>query len=251
MFDIVVLTSAIFLHACIAFVLWKRRFNTQFPFFFAYNIYSLLGTAARLIVSSDPYLYFYVYWWTDVGFLLLGIASTHEAFRSVFEGFYLLRWFRWSYFGAIGIVVGISIVHSIFNRPVHLHPVFRIVLDIQIPINCIQAAIFGLFYLCVKLFNVGFKRYPFAIVLGFGISAMGTLVPLVMLSEFGKKFKGFAFYAPAVAYYISLLVWFSAFLRPEPEEDEKAPPLSPQQMADEVTQYTRVLKGFFGKSHEF
>ncbi|HEY6970799.1 MAG TPA: hypothetical protein VJA94_16430 [Candidatus Angelobacter sp.] len=251
MLNIVLLTGGILLHACIAFVLWKRRFNTQFPFFFAYNVYSLLGTTARLVVSSDSYLYFYVFWWTDLGFLLLGIASVHEGFRSVFEGFYLLRWFRWSYFGAIGIVVCIAIVHSIFNRTEHLYPVFRIVLDLQIPINCIQAAIFGLFYLCVKLFNVSFRRYPFAIVLGFGISAIGTLVPLVALSDFGKSFGSFALYAPAVAYYITLLVWFSAFLRPEPEEDEKVPPLSPQQMADEVTQYTRVLKGFFGKSHEF
>jgi hypothetical protein len=249
MLNLIVLTTAILLHAWLVVILWRGRFHQQLPIFFAYNAYALMGTAARLAVSSSPYLYFYVYWWTEVGFLLIGIASIHESFRSVFEGFYLLRWFRWFYFGSIVLVVSTSILNSIFNRPVQVHPLFRIVLDVGMPITCIQAAIFGLFYICVKLLNVGFRRYPFAIVLGFGISAIGTLIPFVTRSEFGKKVEVFALYAPVVAYYITLLVWLSAFLWQGSEEGRPVPPLSPEQMADEVRQYTRVLKGFFGKSN--
>lgn len=230
--------------------MWRKQLHKDFPLFFLYNVYALIGTAARLFVSSNPFLYFFVFWWTDVGFLILGIASLHEGFRSVFEGFYLLRWFRWFYFGSISVVVVISILSSVFNRPVEVHPLFRIVLDVTTPIHCIQAAIFGLFYISVKLFNVTFRRYPFAIVLGFGISAIGTLAPFAIRSAFGKQLENFGVYAPVVAYYLAMAVWLSAFLRPPADEDETFPPLSPQQMANEVTQYTRILKGFLGKSDE-
>ena len=238
------------MHAWLVIILWRGQLHKQFPFFFTYNIYALLATAARLVVSSDQYMYFYVYWWTDTGFLLLGIASLHEGFRSVFEGFYLLRWFRWLYFGAIVTAVGISIVHTIFNPPIQVHPVVGVVLELETPIYCIQAAIFGLFYICAKLLNVSFRRYPFAIVLGFGISAIGTLIPYVVRSEFGKKLDIFVIYASPVAYYIALAVWLGGFIRKESENKQRVSPLSSEQMADEVKQYTRALRDFFGKSNE-
>src|SRR5215510_482557 len=131
MLNIVLLASGILLHAWLVFCLWRGNLHKEFPFFFWYNNYTLLATAARLAAFIlDSRLYFYIYWWTDAGLLLLGIASLHEAFRSVFEGFYLLRWFRWLYFSSIGIVVGISSVHAILNPPVQVHPFFGVVIEI-------------------------------------------------------------------------------------------------------------------------
>jgi len=250
MLSIALSAGGILLHAWLVIILWRGQLRKQFPLFFTYNIYALLATAGRLAVSSDSHLYFYTFWWTDTGFLLLGIASLHEGFRSVFEGFYLLRWFRWLYFGAIVIAVGISTAHTIFNPPIQVHPFFGVVLKLETPIQCIQAAIFGLFYICAKLLNVSFRRYPFAIVLGFGISAIGTLIPFAIRSIIGKSSDNFVVYAPSVAYYITLGIWLSAFLQREPADDEPASPLSPEQMTHEVRQYTRVMKGVFGKSNE-
>jgi len=249
MLNVLLLASGIALYVWLVLILWRRRVYRNFPVFFSYNIYAVVGSTARLLASSDVYLYFYVFWWTDLGFLLFGIASIHKAFRSVFEGFYLLRWFRWLYFGAIGTIVAASILNSVFNRPVEVFPFLRIVLDIETPIYCVQAAIFGLFYLCVKLLNVGFRRYPFAIVLGFGIQAMGTLLPFVARSIFGKKAEIFVAYTHVVAYYMTLAVWLSAFLGTDRGQDEQAPPMSSEQMADQVRQYTRIVKGFFGRSN--
>lgn len=246
------LASGPILYILLVWILWSRRIYKSFPVFFAFTIYGLFATSARLLAAlkGGYFYYFYVYWFTEPLFLLLGIAALHESFRSVFEGFYLLKWFRWFYFGSIAAVLVAPIINSIFNRPVQVHPLFAVVLDFATPINCIQAAIFGLFYLCVKLLNVSFRRYPFAIVLGFGISAIGTLIPFVARSEFGKKLETFVVYAPSVAYYITLAVWFSAFLKREPDQDKGTSPLPPQQMAEEVRQYTRILKGFLGKSNE-
>lgn len=247
--DLLLLASGVVLYAALALVLWLRRIYALFPLFWVYSIYAVAASAVRVVLPSQGPVYFYGFWGTELGFLLLSIVALHEVFRSVFEGFYLLNWFRWSYFGALGTVLCLAILNSIFNRPVQVHPLFRVILDVYMPINCILAAICGLFYVFVKVLSVSFRRYSFAIVLGFGISAIGTLIPFVLRSIFGKRLEFFVIYAPSVAYYVTLLVWISAFAYPEPADDH-ASPLPPEQMTSEVRQYTRVLKGFFGKSHE-
>ena len=247
--DILLLVSGLLLYMLLAAILLGRKIYVRFPVFFIYNVYAVVASLARLLAFHNPSAFFYTFWWTELGFLLLSIAAVHEAFREVFEGFYLLRWFRWFYFGGIALILALSIINSIFNRPIQVHPIFRIILDFATPINCILAAIFGLFYIFVKVLNVSFRRYPFAIVLGFGISAVGTLIPFIARSEFGKKLDIFIIYGPSVAYYITLLVWLTAFLGKDRGEDERIPPLSPEQMADQVRQYTRLLKGFFGRSN--
>jgi hypothetical protein len=244
--DTTLLAGGVILYPWIVLVLLHHGTYRQFPVFFVYNVYGAFAHAARLITLYIPHTYFYAYWWTEAGLLLLAIAATHEAFRSVFEGFYLLPWFRWAYFGGISMVLISSIVNSVFNRPLDAHPLFTKALDFGIPANCILAAISVVFYISARLLRVGFRRYPFSIVLGFGITAVGALVPYVMRSEIGKKMETFTCYAPNVAYYIAQLIWLSAFFRRQSESDEGQPPIPPEQMAEDVRQYMRVLKSFFG-----
>jgi len=49
---------------------------------------------------------------------------------------------------------------------------------------------------------------------------------------------------------LSLLVWLSAFVKAEPEEESMTPPMPAEEMADEVRQYVAVLKSFLGKKEE-
>lgn len=249
--DVSLLAGGLVLYTWIALVLFHHRIWQRFPIFFIYIVYGALAHAARLIAFYIAFhivgrYYFYTFWSTELGLLLLSIAATHEAFRSVFEGFYLLRWFRWAYFGGISIVLISSIVSSIFNRPRQVHPLYSIALDFGISVNCILAAISVLFYISAKLLKVGFRRHPFSIVLGFGITAVGALIPYVARSEIGKKVENFTIYAPNVAYYLAQLIWLSAFYRRQSESDEGPPPISPEHMAEEVRQYIGVLKRFFG-----
>jgi hypothetical protein len=246
---VLLFASGLLLYVWLTLILLHHRVYEQFPVFFTYNVYAVFTGAARFIAFYIDGTYFYVYWWSELGFLMLSIAAIHEAFRSVFEGFYLLAWFRWVYFGGIAVVLISSVNYSIFNPPLEVHPLFGIVLGFGIPINCILAAIFALFYISTKALNVSFRRHAFAIALGFGISAVGTLIPYVVRSVFGKKMETFVIYAPSVAYYLALLVWLSAFYRQQSGGSEKAPALQPEQMAEEIRQYTRILKGFLGKSN--
>ncbi|HWZ43045.1 MAG TPA: hypothetical protein VNW97_06190 [Candidatus Saccharimonadales bacterium] len=188
-----------------------------------------------------------VFWFTELGFLVLGIAASHEAFRWVFSGFYRLNWFRWFYYGGIGFTFAISVVNSAMHPPVNASLFFGWILQLGIAINGIQAAIFALFYLLVKLLDIGFRRYAFGISLGLGMASVGTLLPYAARSKFGTGIGNLFVYAPTVAYFVSLAVWISAFIKAQPEPEGWAPPMPPEQMAEEVKQYIAVMKSFFGK----
>jgi hypothetical protein len=243
----VVLIAALMGHGCLAALLLRRRAQRNFPVFASYQVYAVLALAARLAVEFDQGVYFRVYWWTEIGFLVLGIAASHEAFRWVFSGFYRLNWFRWFYYGGIGLTVTISAVNSALHPPVNAEPLFGRILQFSIIINGIQAAIFALFYLLVKLLEIEFRRYAFGISLGLGVASVGTVLPYVARSEFGTGFENFVAYAPSVAYFVGLIVWLSAFVKAEPESQAWVPPMPPEQMAEEVRQYIAAMKSFFGK----
>ena len=63
-----------------------------------------------------------------------------------------------------------------------------------------------------------------------------------------KKMKIFGTCVPSVSYYLAPIIWLTAFYRQDSEID--GPPLSSEQMADEVRQYIRILKGLLGKSKD-
>ncbi|MBZ5525038.1 MAG: hypothetical protein LAP21_22645 [Acidobacteriia bacterium] len=250
--DAILLGSGLIGHIWLTAMLLRRRIQRSFVIFVAYQAYAVLAVAARLsVVELGESVYFRVFWWTELGFLALGIAASHEAFRWVFSGFYRLKWFRWFYYGGIGLTIAISAINSAIHAPVNTQDVaFGRILQFSIVINGIQAAIFALFYLLVKLLEIGFRRYAFGISLGLGIASVGTLLPYVVRSEFGTVLENIVLYAPTVAYFVSLIVWLSAFTRAEPESEAWAPPMPPELMAEEVKQYIAAMKSFFGKHDE-
>jgi hypothetical protein len=244
--DRALLIAGLSAHACVVILLCWRRAWQDFPFFVAYQSYAASAMAVRVFTVFQPYYYF-VYWWSELGFLLLAIASAHEVFRHVFSGFYLLRWFRWCYYGGIFAAVSLAAINSAFYPPADMERLEANVLTLAIVINCLQVAIFSLFYVLTKVFAVSFRRYVFGIALGLGLAAAGSLFALVGRSKFGTSHENFVVYAPTVAYFVSLLVWLSAFVKAEPAEQTMTPPMRPEEMAEEVGQYIAVLKGFFGK----
>jgi len=248
--DRILLIILLVAHSLLTVLLFRHRAYRSFTFFAGYQVYSTLATAARLLIFSYPEAYFWVFWATELGFLVLAIAASNEVFIWIFYGFYRLPWFRWFYFGGIGITLAIVGINMLLHAPVNVHPFVGRILPFGIVINGIQAAIFALFFLLVKVLDIGFRRYPFGIALGLGIASVGTLIPYVARSIFGTELENLILYAPTVTYFVSLMVWLSAFLKSEPEDEAMVPPMRPEEMAEQVGQYIVVLKSFFGKKEE-
>jgi hypothetical protein len=80
--------------------------------------------------------------------------------------------------------------------------------------------------------------------LGFGVSSFGTLSARLLRSVFGTKFAIVSAYIPPVAYILALLFWLHVFWREEPPEAQWSLPITPEELAEQVREYTRILKKF-------
>lgn len=172
---------------------------------------------------------------------MLSLAALHEVFHWMFEGFYRLWWFRVFYYGTIAIVVAVAVRNAIVTPPVQAHLVIGLILDVVIGVNFIRMGIVSLFFVLKRLLVVEERRYADGVVIGFGISSAGPLVGYLARSEFGTKLESFAIYSAAVAYILGVAAWVAAFICPEPDEGEWAPPMSPERMLAEAQSYLKAL----------
>jgi hypothetical protein len=239
--NIIELVISLVLEIWLLVLLFKRQVQQHFPLFFCYTLYATLATAARLVTALDYRVYFYTFWWTEAVWLAASLVALHEVFYWMFEGFYELWWFRVPYYGAIVAVIAIGIRDAIVSPPVQALPVISVILDVGIGVNLLLAGMSSLFFVLRKLFVVEFRRYAYGIVLGFGISGLGPLLGYLARSEFGTKLESFARYSAAVGYIVAVVIWIHAFIRPEPEEEEWAPPVSPERMLEEVSAYLEAM----------
>lgn len=192
-----------------------------------------------MAVSHDR-AYYYVFFAGEAVLVVLSLAALHQVFYWVFEGFYRLHWFLVFYWGTILVALGVAVRNAIINPPVHADLIASVILDVEIAVNFVRMGIVSLFIVFHKLLDLDFRRYAYGIVIGFGIISAGTLISFLAFSGFGPKVIFFARNAPAVAYILGLLVWVGVFARPEPEE-EREPPMSPEQMLKEIQSYLRAL----------
>lgn len=240
--NIIELLISLCLELWLLILLVRRRAHKYFTVFFYYIAASVPVTLARLLTGSHYQLYFFIYWLTNAGMLLLGLAALHQVFRWVYEGFYQSPLFRYLYYGAVVLVLIINISNALVNPPVQAHPLVGLVLDIGIAVNLLQAGIGALFYAFLRPLRIQFRKYPYGVVLGFFISAAGPMLGYLARSIFGIKWHLFARYASPVSYIVALAVWLSAFIVPEKHETEWTPPMSPEQMLQELETYMKALR---------
>jgi|ERR1041385_2365801 hypothetical protein len=238
--NLVELSISLCLEAWLIVLLVRRDARTHFPLFFAYAVTSAPITVARLLTANHYLPYFYVYWTTTALLLLLGLAAVHEVFRWVYEAFYEFTWFRLFYYGVIGVVLVITSRNALVNPPVQAHPLVGLILDLGIAINFLRAGIACLFYALMRPLSITFRRYPHGVVLGFLVSSVGSLIGYLPVSIFGTKLHMVARFAPPVAYIIALAVWISAFIVSENEQTEWTPPMSPDEMLQEIRRYWKI-----------
>ena len=222
-------------------LLFRRGARQHFPVFFAYSLYTVGVTLARLVTIGHYQVYFYLFWWTEAVLLLLGLAALHETFRWVYKGFYEFWWFRIIYFGTIIVVLLVTVRNAMVNPPVQAHPVIGLILSVGIAINLLQAGIAALFAVLAKPLAIEHRRYPFGIAAGFGASSIGPFIGYFARSVFGKNLDAFTQNASAVAYILALGIWLLAFGRQEPEDKAWTPPMPPEEMLRLVRGYLRAL----------
>src|SRR5260221_11175625 len=121
-------------------------------------------------------------------------------------------------------------------------PIGAIIYSSGIAANFMQLTIFAVFWLLSKRLLIGFRRYAFGIMIGFGLSSFGTLSARLLRSVFGTNFTAVSTYIPPVAYICALGFCLHVFWRKEPPEAEGSVPLTPEELTEQMRRYTEILK---------
>jgi hypothetical protein len=241
---LVTLISGLFLQVWLAALLLHRKIPKLFPMFFAYVAFSAGATVARLWAFSDYRVFYFVYWGTEAIAVVLITLALLEVFRWIFALFWQSWWYRGFLYGAILLVLGLAIANAVLNPPAHMHPIGAAIFSSGIVLNFMQLTIFAVFWLLSKHLQIGFRRYAFGIMIGFGVSSFGTLFAMVLRSGFGTNFTTVSAYIPPVADILALGFWLHVFWRKEPPEAERSLPLTPEELAEQMRRYSELMKQY-------
>src|SRR5258707_13563399 len=138
------------LQVWLAVLLPRRRIPQLFPMFFAYVAFSAGATVAKLCVSSDYRVFYFVYWGTEAVAVVLITLALLEVFRWIFALFWLSWWYRGFLYGAILLALGLAIANAVLNPPAHMHPIGALIYSAGIAVNFMQLTIFAVFWLLSK-----------------------------------------------------------------------------------------------------
>jgi hypothetical protein len=208
----------------------RRRHYTRFPWFFAYTLYSVGATVARLAVMAHPRLFYNLYWTSEIIYGALALLAMREIFKVASDIFYFGRgWPRLVPSLAVLAVIAYSVWQALYHAPgtaamAHLQAgAYSLLLGIRY----LEV---GICFLCLRLswranFPITWRRYDFSILVGFGIFGLFTLLVYLARLIFAERLETVFRYAPAVAYIFTTAIWLRAFLREEPPHNKVPPSL--------------------------
>jgi hypothetical protein len=238
---IATLPIALCLEIWLAVLMYRRQAYKLAPVFFSYIVISVPVSLARVLTVQHYAVYFFVYWATDVLLILLSLAALNQVFWYTYRGFDSIWWLRLLYYGAILVALGVTIRMAIVSPPVLKHPIYSFIVDAEITANMVRAGIVALFAALVKRMVVRFQRYPFGIILGFGVSSVGQGIAYFAFSAFGTRVTEFTNIMASVSYIIALVIWLRIFSLPDTKLTKWEPPIPPEEMSDTVEGYMKAL----------
>jgi hypothetical protein len=245
--DLVLSLGGLIAAAWLVIVLTQRKVFSEFPFFFLYVSFSVAFITLRLSVSGNYQLFFWVSWSTEAIYVLLALLTLHEVFRKVFAAFYEKRWF-WLFFPVVVIAIStLAVIYRFGSPPAQASPVISFIISLGMAVNLVQALLFVLFFILVWFNGIGWREYPFGIVMGFAAIAIVIFTVEWARSVFGTKLNAVWSYSHSVAYILAVILWLNTFLRPPAPEPQWKLKITPEQLLDEIRQYSKTLGKLRGR----
>jgi len=202
--------TSITLLICILVLFWRQSLLRAFRLFCSYVLFDLLRTIVALVTFSRPQVHLYFYWITAPMEAIMAILAVHESFRRVFRAFYLVRWFRFCFPGAIMLALLYSVLMGYFFPPVKAPGLYAAIISGMLMAQYVILAISIAFFALAKLLQVPWRIHEYRIVAGFGLSSGVTALAAGVRSVFGTRFAFVSEMLPAVSYLLALGIWLSA-----------------------------------------
>jgi len=208
------------------------------PWFSIYVLVGNLTNFGRFFVRHHYYLYFYVYWYTDLALMLLEFVVLWEVYRYVFRNSAKIWWIPVSVLVA-AILVGIRIEIVPLAVP---SPFAARILIAEMVLQLLEGFTFIVLVISLPFFHLHWKRYPIGIITGIGFYALVSLVITSKISVFVTNFNTYG-WIEIIAYIITDLIWVWFFRKPQ-ESDPRLPEISVYDALAEIQKYRRILKRF-------
>lgn len=239
------LVIPILLQVCILWALFQRKLERRFRWFSIYIFYELVETIARLSVSAHFDQYLAVYWLSAIGGISLTLLSVWESFLGIFWLETKQNWFQWLFWGCVGFVLAYSGLRAWIDPPLAPTRLGAVLLDIEIGVQYLIAALGLLYFGLVRFFKVVGHQRESSIIWGFGANATITVLGILLRSVFVTRLTLLGSWLPAIGYIIAEIAWTRGLLRQEQKVPE--PEISLDEVRFAMGKYTDFLYRYLGR----
>jgi hypothetical protein len=207
----------IVIQTTLAIVVIARKSWRELPGFSSYILFVASASLIKYAISPSHSntAYFYAYWISETGSIVLGLVVVREIFMKLFAPHLALRKLATIIFrvGVIALVVfGCAVLYA---QDPGLQGAYKGVAIWEEATRIIQVGLIMFLFLSSGAFGLHWRQGVFGIALGFGIFTSVELVMLAVFLRIGPA-AGPAFsIARLVAFSLSLLVWLGYLLAPE------------------------------------
>lgn len=243
--NVLSLVVAIVLQSWIVYQLFRRKLQKRFRWFLIYSAYAWFEAVSRLVVVGNEHGYFWVYWLTSLGGLVLTALALWESFRAILWLETKQAWFPWVFWPCLGVAVAYEVGRAWFYPPYGMTWVVATVMDIEIGQDYLIIALSVLYFGLVRFFKVIGHQRESTVIWGFGISAIFSALAVVIRSVFVTKFIFLSTWLPALGYIVAELAWTRDLFREEQKVPEPEVSLGDLQFA--MRHYTELLYRYLGR----
>lgn len=238
----------ILLQVCILALMMRRRLVRLFPLFFSYVLYETLLTIVGSLALTHTREYYYFYWTTTLGEVILTILAVHESFRRVFRAFYLLPWFRLLLPGGIVLALLYSALSGYLSPPPNVNRVSAAILSALMASQYVILTISIGFFILAMFLHVRWRIHEYRIMLGFGVSALLTAFGASIGSEFGTRHELLYRTLLPAASILALAIWLSAVVHEYPAGLEgTGQPFSPDEIVIQLRRQFAIIRSLLGR----
>lgn len=245
LFDSISLLLPAGLQVALASLLLRRGVLRIFRFFLTYTLFAIVAAFLKFTFYGNYRVYFVCYWAAEPIYVILGMLAMFETFPLVFKTFTWAWQFRLAVWITVTVMVIISVLQAALAPPIEAGFLIATIYSLAIGARYIQGGVLLAFVLLTWFYGLQPRRYASGIILGFWLVALGDLIPAMVRSEFGTRFKFLFTYMPPVIYVIAVVIWLITFSKPEPPDpfEQIKSPLSPEQVIERVRRLTQIMKG--------
>jgi hypothetical protein len=209
------------LQIAIAWILLRRGYYRDFPFFLAYTIFQVLLNAVLFLLDHHPsvtwYQYRWVEWVGDVLSIVLRFAVIQEIFLIVFRSYPVLKHFGMlAYRCVVVALVVVAIAIAIHAPGVDYAPQIRVgLMVLNRAVGTVQCGLLLFLFLFSSYFGLSWRSHVFGIAAGLGIFSAVQLVISAVRSQAGVESVLLSDFLPMATYHLCVLIWLFYLLAPE------------------------------------